>query len=67
MPDYKNYRKKNVQPMRPYIPGEPIDGVSVSDGDILEVGGMIARNQNNHDDLWYVSKSFFQANYELAE
>ena len=28
-------------------------------------GNMIARNPNNHDDLWLVYKEFFEENYEL--
>jgi hypothetical protein len=29
----KRYRKSQVQPMRPYVPGEDLTGVSVSAGD----------------------------------
>jgi hypothetical protein len=62
----KNYRKKNVQPMRPYIPGEDLTGVSVSTEDTPEIGGMIAVNPNNGQDRWYVDKKFFEENYEEA-
>ena len=44
MTEYKNYRKKNLQPMRPYIPGEDLTGVSVSPEDTPEEGGMIAND-----------------------
>ncbi len=64
---FKNYRKKNVQPMRPYIPGEDLTGVSVSAEDTPEEGGMIAINPANPADMWYVAKDFFQANYVEAE
>lgn len=64
MENYKNYRKNQVQPMRPYIPGENLTGVSVNIKDVLEEGGMIAVNPANPSDKWYVSKSFFQDNYE---
>ena len=37
---FKNYRKKAIQPMRPYIPGEDMIGISVSSKDTLEEGGM---------------------------
>jgi hypothetical protein len=58
----KNYRKKGVQPMRPYLPGEDLTGVSVSDEDTPELGGMIAIGTDN-EARWYVSKGFFDANY----
>ena len=61
---YKNYRKKNVQPMRPYIQGETMDGISVNAEDTPEIGGMIAYNPENPDDRWYVGKQFFAHNYE---
>lgn len=61
--NFKNYRKKNVQPMRPYIPGEDLSGVSVNDEDTLEEGGMIAVNPANPADMWYVGKQFFADNY----
>ena len=64
--EFKNYRKKNLQPMRPYIPGEDLTGVSVNKEDTPEEGGMIAVNPNNPNDMWYVGKQFFADNYELA-
>jgi hypothetical protein len=67
MSEFKNYRKKSIQPMRPYIPGEDLTGVSVSLADTPEYGGMIAVNPANQNDRWYVAKAFFQENYELAE
>jgi hypothetical protein len=63
----KNYRKKNVQPMRPYVLGEDLSGVSVSAEDTPEVGGMIAVNPENGDDRWYVAKAFYDKNYEEAD
>ena len=59
----KNYRKKNVQPMRPYVLGEDMTGISVSPQDTLEIGGMIAINPENGEDRWYVAKKFFEENY----
>jgi len=67
MPEFKFYRKKALQPMRPYIPGEDLTGVSVNDQDTPEEGGMLAFNEANPDDKWYVGKAFFENNYELAE
>ena len=63
----KNYRKKHLQPMRPYVEGEDMTGVSVSSEDTPEVGGMIANNLSNPADMWYVGKVFFQDNYEIAD
>ena len=62
MSDIKDYRKKGVQPMCPYIAGEDLTGVSVSIEDTPEEGGMIAIGADN-DARWYVSKQFFEANY----
>lgn len=61
---WKKYKKKGVQIMRPYQPGEDLSSVSVSKEDTPELGGMIAVNPNNPNDKWYVSKEFFETNYE---
>lgn len=58
------FRKKGAQAMRPYIPGESLEGVSVNKEDAPEEGGMIARNADNPEDQWYVGKAFFEKNYE---
>jgi hypothetical protein len=65
MSDFKNYRKKNLQSMRPYIPGEDMSGISVSPEDNVSIGGMIAINPANEDDKWYVAKDFFDSNYHM--
>lgn len=64
---WKLYRKTATTEMRPYVPGEDITGISVSEQDSLEEGGMIARNPKNHADQWYVAKQYFQDNYEEAK
>ena len=64
---FKFYRKKNLQMMRPYEPGENLTGISVNKEDTPELGGMIAMNSDNPEDKWYVAKKFFEDNYELAE
>lgn len=64
--EWKNYRKKELQPMRPYIPGEDLQGISVSDVDTPELGGMIARNPKDYNDQWYVAKDFFNSVYVKA-
>ena len=60
---WKDYTKTTIQPMRPYVPGEDMRGISVSPEDNLEAGGMIAKNPKNVFDQWYVSKEFFKGNY----
>lgn len=67
MHKYLNYRKKGVQPMRPYVPGESLEGISVQQGDTPEEGGMIAMNLKDPDDKWYVAAKFFKENYELVD
>ncbi len=55
--------------MRPYVLGEDLSKVSVSEPDknlpTLE-GGYIARNPKNHEDQWYVAKKYFDDNLEEA-
>lgn len=62
----KFYRKKLLQPMRPYVVGENLTGISVNKEDVPEEGGMIAYNPANPEDRWYVAKKFFEDNYEEA-
>ncbi len=66
MSEIRNYRKVAIQPMRPYVVGEDLTNVSVSIEDTPELGGMIAIGADN-DARWYVSKTFFEENYELIE
>ncbi len=65
MEDFRNYRKKNLQPMRPYIVGEDLSGVSVSTEDTPEAGGMIAINPNNPLDsgMWQNRPSFQKSDF----
>jgi hypothetical protein len=64
MSEFKGYRKVKVQKMRPYVDGEDTTGWSISERDMLEVGGMVTTDDEGS--IWYVSKSFFEANYELV-
>jgi hypothetical protein len=54
--------------MRPYVEGEPMDGISVTAEDAKagspKIGDMIARNPKNHADQWLVSKAYFEENLE---
>lgn len=65
---FKQYRKKNIAEMRPYIEGEPMDTISLSVADEQngspKLGDMIARNPKDHFDMWLVSKEYFEENFE---
>jgi len=50
--------------MRPYVDGEDMTNISVSNVDTPTVGGMIARNPKNHADQWYVAPQYFADNFE---
>ena len=67
MSEFKDYVKQTRQPMRPYVPGEDLTGISVWEDDTPEEGGMIAVNPKDPKDVWYVSKAFFESNYKLAD
>jgi hypothetical protein len=70
MQNYKEYRKKQTQLLRPYIDGEDTSGVSISDADkengSPQKGDMVAVNRNDETDKWLVAEKFFNDNYELA-
>lgn len=64
---WKAYSRKGTTEMRPYVKGEDLTGVSVSDADDPESDmGMIARNPDNHSDQWYVARRWFDDNYTIA-
>jgi len=66
MNQFKQYRRKGLAEMRPYIKGEDLGNISVSkEDDPLNDMGMIARNPKNHNDQWYVAKKYFEDNFEL--
>ena len=64
MSKFKMYRKFGYIEARPYEPGEDLSNVSVSKRDCPELGGMIARNPVDTQDMWYINPAFFEANYE---
>jgi hypothetical protein len=71
MSEYKPYIRKGVSEMRPYVPGEDLTGVSISDAvkanGSPKAGDMIARNPKNHEDKWLVSEKYFSENLIPAE
>ncbi|MDQ6814354.1 MAG: hypothetical protein M3040_11495 [Bacteroidota bacterium] len=65
---WKQYKRKGLAEMRPYVKGEDLSKVSVSKEDNPETDmGMIARNWQNHEDLWYVARKYFEENFEEAD
>ena len=72
MTNFKQYKRKSISELRPYIKGEILGAsVSVSDEDKIagspKVGDLIARNPKNHKDQWLVNKQYAQDNLELIE
>lgn len=73
---WRHYRRKGLSEMRPYVPGEDLTGVSVSEPDKellaraaqegFDPGGFIARNPKNHADQWYVAQAYADENLELV-
>jgi hypothetical protein len=70
--EFKQYRRKQIAELRPYLPGEKLsDRISISatdrDAGSPKEGDMIARNPSDHEDQWLVSKEYFEANFEPVE
>lgn len=65
---FHEYRRKQIAELRPYVSGEDMTGISVSDADKAagspKQGDMIARNPKNHDDKWLVAAQYFADNFE---
>ncbi len=71
--DFKKYRKTNIAEMHEYnpdvmYPKEIMEKLSISKADLdngsPKRGDMIARNPDNHDDVWLVAKDYFEQNFE---
>lgn len=64
---FKKYRRTHITELRPYIPGEPMTGISISIPDLENgspmPGDMIARNPKNHEDQWLVAEQYFKDNF----
>lgn len=64
---WKQYKRKGLSEMRPYVKGEDLSAISVSAEDDPETDmGMVARNPKNHADQWYVARKYFEDNLEPA-
>ncbi len=65
MENWKKYRRTSFAEMRPYIRGEDLTHISVSNIDKLANDvGMIERNPKDHKDQRYVRKEYFEDNFE---
>jgi hypothetical protein len=56
--------------VRPYVHGDQArhPNLSISDADLklpTLVGGMIARNPDNHEDMWYIARDYFNKHYRI--
>ena len=69
--NFKKYERTNIAEMRPYVLGEDMTSISLSDPDrerTPEVDmGMIARNPKNHKDQWYIARKYFNENFRALE
>lgn len=68
MSEFKQYLRKQIAELRPYVLNEDLDGVSISKSDLEagspKEGDMIAHNLKNHDDKWLVNAQYFKDNFE---
>lgn len=62
--EFRKYRRKGWIEMRPYVFGEDLTNVSVSDEDEPREGGFIARNPKKPEDMWYVNRNYADMYYE---
>lgn len=67
---FMKYRRVQIAELRPYVPGEDMERVSISAPDkeagSPKLGDMVARNPKNHDDQWLVAMQYFADNFEPA-
>jgi hypothetical protein len=67
---WKQYKRKGLSEMRPYVLGEDVSLVSISEPDKKngspKHGDMVARNPKNHADQWLVARKYFEDNLEPA-
>ncbi len=65
---FAQYRRKQITELRPWIEGDNLSGVSISqvdkDAGSPRPGDMIARNPANHADRWLVAAKYFADNFE---
>jgi hypothetical protein len=68
---FKQYRRKEIAELRPYVSGECMDGISVGAADVAagspKTGDMIARNPANHAEQWLVAAAYLADNFEPVD
>jgi hypothetical protein len=68
MSEFKQYQRKNIAEIRPYVPGEDMTGISIAAVDSMngspKAGDMIARNPADHKDQWLLAMDYFAENFE---
>lgn len=68
---FKQFRRSQIAELCPYVPGEGLAYVSISEPDRQngspKLGDMIARNPTNHNDQWLVAAKYFADNFEPLE
>jgi hypothetical protein len=67
--DWKPYRRIGTTLCRPYVKGEDLTGVSVSEPDEKDLAQgsddfMIAQNPKKDGDAWLISGAYFRLHYE---
>jgi len=66
--EFKQYRRREMAELRPYVEGERMTGIAISPQDqehgSPKPGDMIARNPKNHLDKWLVAAEYFADNFE---
>lgn len=68
--EFKKYQRRGSTFLRPYVPGESTLGITITfeqsaTGSPKE-GDMIARNPDNHADLWLIQKEYFEKHYTAS-
>lgn len=67
MSEWKKYRRKEILEMRPYEPGEDLTKLITTrdiSKDEAKEGDMVARDPNDPDVQWIVSKKRFENHFE---
>lgn len=64
--EWKLYQRRGAIEARPYVSGEDMNKISVSESDKERPnldGGMVCRNPDNANDQWYCSADYFAKHY----
>lgn len=68
MSEFKQYRRKQIAELRPYVIGDNMAAIALSPEDRKagspKPGDMIARNPKNYNDQWLVAAQYFMDNFE---